>query len=57
LKEKEQEETELKEIRDENIVVRKSDLQLSETLNILRDLVELQAAKSPVQGKSGLSGR
>jgi carboxyl-terminal processing protease len=57
LKEKEQEEAELKEIRDENIVVRKSDLQLAETLNILKDLVELQAAKAAPQGRGGLSGR
>jgi len=57
LKEKEQEEADLKEIRDENIVVRKSDLQLAETLNILKDLVDLQATKPASQGKAGLSGR
>lgn len=56
LKDKEQEEADLKEMRDENIVVRKSDLQLSEALNILKDLVDLQAAKAS-SGRTGVSGR
>lgn len=56
LKDKEQEEADLKEMRDENIVVRKSDLQLSEALNILKDLVDLQVAKVPA-GRTGVSGR
>jgi len=55
LKDKEQEEAELKEVRDENIVVRKSDVQLAEALNILKDLVDAQAGKS--SGRAGVSGR
>jgi carboxyl-terminal processing protease len=63
IKDKEKEEQEIKDARDENIVVRKSDLQLSEALNILRDLVELtnQKGSSNPSGASpssqGLSGR
>lgn len=56
LKDKEQEEAEIKEVRDENIVVRKSDLQLLESLNILKDMVELQSSK-PASGREGVSGR
>ncbi|MEY4063940.1 MAG: hypothetical protein RIR26_148 [Pseudomonadota bacterium] len=56
LKDKEQEEADLKEMRDENIVVRKSDLQLGETLNILKDLVEAQATKEN-SSRGGVTGR
>lgn len=56
IKDKEQEEAELKEARDETIVVRKSDLQLAETLNILKDMVELQTGK-PGNSREGISGR
>lgn len=46
-KEKREQEERRKELLDENILVRDSDLQLNESLNILRDLIELKSAASP----------
>lgn len=57
IKDKEKEEQELKEMRDDNIVVRKSDIQLGEALNILRDLVELTNQRGATAGQQGLGGR
>jgi carboxyl-terminal processing protease len=57
LKDKEKEEQELKEMRDDNIVVRKSDIQLGEALNILRDLVEMNNQRGSTAGQQGLGGR
>jgi hypothetical protein len=34
---------------DESILVRDSDLQLNESLNILKDLIDLQSPASPTQ--------
>ncbi|NBX18511.1 MAG: PDZ domain-containing protein [Proteobacteria bacterium] len=50
IKNKEKEELELKEMRDENIVVRKSDIQMGEALNVLRDLVELSNQRGAAAG-------
>lgn len=57
IKDKEKEELELKEARDENVVVRKSDIQLAEALNILRDLVELTNQKGTTAGNQAPAGR
>lgn len=58
IKDKEKEELEVKEMRDENIVVRKSDIQLGEALNILRDLVELSNQKAgSTASQPGIGGR
>jgi carboxyl-terminal processing protease len=57
MKNKEKEELELKEMRDENIVVRKSDIQLGEALNILRDLVELSNQRGAAASPQGAVGR
>lgn len=48
-KEKKEEEVRRKEMLDENILVRDSDLQLTESLNILKDLIELQSSASSSQ--------
>lgn len=56
-KDKEKEESELKEMRDENVVVRKSDIQLGEALNILRDLVEVSHQKGAASMPQGSNSR
>ncbi|MEY2987167.1 MAG: hypothetical protein RJB13_688 [Pseudomonadota bacterium] len=47
--EKKEEEQRRKDMLDESILVRDSDLQLNESLNILKDLIDLQSPASPTQ--------
>ena len=45
-KEREQEEQDVKDAREENLIVRKSDIQLREAANVLADAIELTKTKS-----------